>query len=135
MRYLGIDFGLKRVGLALTDPAGTMAFPYRTLVRTTRKQFFEDLLQVIEDEKVQGVVLGLPLDLEGRETETTRQVLNFRNSLARRITLPVFLVNEALSSFEAEQALSRSGMKKKKQKPVLDQVAAVIILESFLASR
>jgi putative Holliday junction resolvase len=62
-------------------------------------------------------------------------VLNFRNSLARRITLPVFLVNEALSSFEAEQALSRSGMKKKKQKPVLDQVAAVIILESFLASR
>jgi putative Holliday junction resolvase len=135
MRYLGIDFGLKRVGLALTDPAGTMAFPYRTLVRTTRKQFFEDLLQVIEDEKVQGVVLGLPLDLEGRETETTRQVLNFKNSLARRITLPVFLVNEALSSFEAEQALSRSGMKKKKQKPVLDQVAAVIILESFLASR
>lgn len=135
MRYLGIDFGLKRVGLALTDNGGTMAFPFRTLVRTTRKQFFEDLLAVIDEEKVEGVVLGLPLDLDGQETETTRQVINFKNSLARRISLPIFLVNEALSSFEAEQALSRAGMKKKKQKPVLDQMAAVIILESFLASR
>lgn len=135
MRYLGIDFGLKRVGLALTDSGGTMAFPFRTLIRTTRKQFFEDLLAVIAEEKVEGVVLGLPLDLEGQETETTRQVINFKNSLARRIDLPVFLVNEALSSFEAEQALSMAGMKKKKQKPVLDQMAAVIILESFLASR
>ena len=135
MRYLGIDFGLKRVGLALTDPAGTMAFPHRTLVRTTRKQFFEDLLGVIETEKVEGVVLGLPLGLDGQETDTTRQVINFKNSLARRTPLPIFMVNEALSSFEAEQALSRVGMKKKKQKPVLDQVAAVIILESFLASQ
>lgn len=90
---------------------------------------------IISEEKVEGVVLGLPLDLEGQETETTRQVINFKNSLARRIDLPVFLVNEALSSFEAEQALSMAGMKKKKQKPVLDQMAAVIILESFLASR
>ncbi len=135
MRYLGIDFGLKRVGLALTDPAGTMAFPYKTLHRTTRRQFFEDLLAVMDQEKVEGVVLGLPLDLEGRETETTRQVINFKNSLARRTDLPIYLVNEALSSFEAEQTLTSTGMKKKKQKPVLDQMAAIIILESFLASR
>jgi len=135
MRYLGIDFGLKRVGLALTDPSGTMAFPYKTLHRTTRRQFFEDLLAVMDQEKVEGVVLGLPLDLEGRETETTRQVINFKNSLARRTDLPIYLVNEALSSFEAEQTLTWTGMKKKKQKPVLDQMAAIIILESFLASR
>ncbi|HKK33802.1 MAG TPA: Holliday junction resolvase RuvX [Desulfomicrobiaceae bacterium] len=135
MRYLGIDFGLKRVGLALTDPSGTMAFPYKTLHRTTRRQFFEDLLAVMDQEKVEGVVLGLPLDLEGRETETTRQVINFKNSLARRTDLPIYLVNEALSSFEAEQTLTSTGMKKKKQKPVLDQMAAIIILESFLASR
>src|SRR6056297_2930037 len=115
MRYLGIDFGLKRVGLALTDPSGTMAFPYKTLHRTTRRQFFEDLLAVMDQEKVEGVVLGLPLDLEGRETETTRQVINFKNSLARRTDLPIYLVNEALSSFEAEQTLTSTGMKRKKQ--------------------
>lgn len=136
MRILGIDFGLKRVGLALTDGLGMMAFPYKTIVRTTRDQLFADLLDIIEKENVNAIVLGLPLSMDGGESLITRQVRNFKDSLARRTDLPIHFMDERLSSMEAEEQLIEAGLtKRKKRKAVLDQQAAVRILESYLTSR
>lgn len=134
MRALGIDFGTKRVGLAISDPTGTLASPYKTIVRTTRDALFDELVEIIHNEGVQAVVVGLPLSLDGDDTLTTRQARNFAESLARRIEQPVHLMDERLSSAEAEHELRAAGMKRRKKKMALDQQAATIILRSWLES-
>lgn len=132
MRVLGVDFGLKRVGLAVTDPEGRMAFPLKTIERTTRKELFAGMLDLIESENISKVVVGLPLDLEGGETLSTRQAVNFAESLARRAGVPVVFADERLTSVEAEERLREAGVSGKKLKKVLDSQAAVLILESYL---
>lgn len=133
MRLLGVDFGLKRVGLAVTDDEGRMAFPLKTLVRTTRDAMFEEILSIIEAERIGTVVVGLPLDLDGSETLTTRQAINFGRSLERRTEAPVVFADERLTSIEAEGLLHEAGISGKKLKKALDSQAAVLILESYLA--
>ncbi len=132
-RVLGIDFGLKRVGLALTDPTGTLASPLRTLERSGREQCFDELREIIEAEGVEHVVVGLPLGLDGQETETTRQARNFAQSLARRIGPDVELFDERLTSAQAEEELKEAGLTcPKKRKQALDSQAAAIILRTWL---
>ena len=130
MKILGIDYGQKRIGLAMAQNA--MAFPFKTLEKSTRDKLFADLVAIIESEGVEAIVLGLPLDMNGEETLTTRQVLNFRDSLARRTELPIHLVNEALTSFDARQRLHEAGVPQRRHKEMLDQMAAVCILETYL---
>jgi putative Holliday junction resolvase len=132
MRHLGIDFGTKQLGLALSDPEGRMAFPLDTLEKTTRQKLFDDLLAVIAEHGVEAVVVGLPLALDGGETLTTRQARNFAESLGRRCGLPVHLHQEALSTEEAREVLRAAGRRNAKQSGALDQQAAVVILSSFL---
>ncbi|SKA73361.1 putative holliday junction resolvase [Paucidesulfovibrio gracilis DSM 16080] len=134
MRALGIDFGLKRVGLAISNPEGTMAFPRSAIVRTTKDKFFKELLDVIDGEGVEHIVVGLPLALDGSDTETTRQARNFAQRLGRRTPLPIELVDERLTSAEAEERLKEAGLCGKKRKARLDSQAAVIILETWLAT-
>jgi putative Holliday junction resolvase len=133
MKILGIDYGQKRIGLAMAQ--GTMAFPFKTLEKSTRDKLFADLLAIIESEGVQAIVLGLPLDMEGAETLTTRQTLNFRDSLARRTNLSIHLVNEALTSFDARERLREAGVPQHRHKEMLDQMAAVCILETYLRNQ
>lgn len=109
-----------------------MAFPRRTLVMRTRVVFFDELLALILEETPDALVVGLPIQLGGEETLTTRQVRNFTKSLARRCALPIYWMEEALSSHEAEQDLREAGRSAAKARPVLDQQAAVRILQSFL---
>lgn len=135
MRCLGIDFGLKRIGLALSDPDGLMAFPFQTLVRSSLSHDLQQLETLIFKEQVKALVVGLPLGLDGQETLTTRQAKNFANKLAARTSLPLHLVNEALTSSQAEEELKAAGLPPEKRKAVLDQQAAVIILRTFLESR
>lgn len=138
MRTLGIDFGTKRVGLAISDPEGRMAFPRPAIARAegaTRDSLFEALLALIEAEGVGEVVVGLPLTMEGGESLTTRQARNFAESLARRVSVPVRLVDERLSSAAAEEQLKEAGLCSRKSRKHLDSQAAVQILETWLASR
>jgi len=133
MRILGIDYGEKRIGLALTDPEAILAYPYATLVKSTRDKLFADLAEVLDKEGVECIVLGLPVDLDGTETLITRQVRNFAASLARRTEIPIHLADERLSTQAAMDDLAVSGMSRKQKKAVVDQQAAVRILESWMA--
>jgi putative Holliday junction resolvase len=138
MRTLGIDFGLKRVGLAISDPEGRMAFARPAIVRDERggrDALFAELVRMVAEERVEAVVVGLPLTLEGEESLTTRQARNFAESLARRVPVPVHLEDERLSSAAAEEQLKEAGLCSRKSKNRLDSQAAVLILESWLASR
>ena len=134
MRILAIDYGQKRIGLALSDRQGHMALPYTTLLKKETSALFQHLQEIIQSEEVQCLVVGLPVGLDGEETLSTRQARNFAQRLGRLTSLPVHLQDETLSSAEAAQRLHQTGMKGKKKKAVLDQMAAVIILESFLQS-
>ena len=132
MKLLALDWGLKRTGIAVTDAGGRMAFPRAVVRMTTREAFFGELLALIEAENPGGIVVGLPLSLEGAETPTTRQVKNFTMRLMRRTALPVWHMPETLSSCAAQSLLAEAGVSARRQKDILDAQAAVLILESFL---
>jgi len=132
VRALGIDFGIKRVGLAVSDRTGTLVSPLKTIERTTRDALFDELVGIIQDEGVEAVIVGLPLALNGEDTLTTRQARNFAASLERRTEVPVHMMDERLTSAEAEMELNDAGLRGKKKKMALDSQAAVIILRSWL---
>ncbi len=133
-KILAFDYGTKRVGVARTDPEGNMAYPLCTLKKESREQFFLSICALIEKEAPAALLVGLPLHQDGAECLATREARNFAQSLTRRVTQPVYLINEVLSSFEAEQDLRECGLSLAKAKTVVDQQAAVRILESFLSA-
>ncbi|OEU69070.1 MAG: Holliday junction resolvase [Desulfovibrio sp. S3730MH75] len=133
MKTIGIDFGTKRIGIAMIDSEGILAYPFKVMIKTTRDAMFAELLEIIEAEKVGEIVIGLPLSLSGEDTLTTRQVRNFATSMGRRTDLPIHLVDERLSSVAAEYELKEAGLWDKKRKKNLDSQAAKIILETWQA--
>jgi putative holliday junction resolvase len=141
VKYFCIDYGLARTGLAVSDPEGIMAFPRKTLELErlgSRKALLAALVEAVLAEGAQAVVLGLPLHKDGAESLTTRQVKNIAARLQRRLhehqpALPLYFMPEFLSSEEAAADLAAAGLAPKQRKAVLDQQAAVRILESFLA--
>ena len=130
IKLLGIDYGQARTGIAITDAGGRMAFPRCVLRKDTRRDFFAKLCALIAEESPQAIVVGLPLPAGGEESLSTRQVRNFVQSLKRRVALPVYYMDEMLSTHEALEQFREAG-----RRPAggeLDQQAAVRILESFL---
>lgn len=128
MKYLAIDFGEKRTGIAASDAGGSMAFARCTIARTTKEAFWNALLTLVAKENAEALVVGMPKTRDGQETLTIRQIRNFIASLRRRTPLPIFIMEETLSSFEAEERLKEA----RKNKTGLDAAAAAGILDSFL---
>ena len=136
MRYAGIDYGLARTGLAVSDPEGRVAFPLATFHLEDfdgRSALLDALAERIRHEGAKAVVMGLPLLMDGSESLTTRQVRNVTARLKRRLDLPVYYMPELLSSEEAAQDLREAGLSREKARAVLDRQAAARILASFLA--
>jgi putative holliday junction resolvase len=135
MRVLGIDFGERRIGLALSDPTGTLASPLPTLKRRVGKRPpLAALLELMTEREVETVVMGLPLTLEGGDSEWTRTVRNVADALSRRAGVPVHLVDERFTSVLAERRVRTSGLprNKRESKERVDAEAAVLILQSWL---
>ncbi|MDO8302155.1 MAG: 6-phosphogluconolactonase [Sedimentisphaerales bacterium] len=130
MRYLAIDYGGKRTGLALCDRDETLASP--VVVIENPAQCIPKILEVVKNEQVETIVLGLPLNMDDSEGPTARAVRTFAKDLAERIDIPIIFHDERLSSFEAEQKFVGAGLTRKKKKKRLDAVAAAAILQSFL---
>ncbi|MBD5538497.1 MAG: Holliday junction resolvase RuvX [Desulfovibrio sp.] len=136
MRYAGIDYGLARTGLAVSDPGGRVAFPlatFRLADYAGRSALLDALAERIREEGAGAVVMGLPLLMDGGESLTTRQVRNVTGRLKRRLELPVYYMPELLSSEEAARDLREAGLSRGKARAVLDRQAAARILASFLA--
>jgi len=138
MKLLGIDFGAKRIGLAVSDSSGTLAFPCKTIYKTTRDKLFAELEATIREQGIEALIIGLPLGpvaADGAEQLALRQVRNFAASLGRRIELPIHLVDERCSTVVAEDELRQAGLSGDALKRVLDQQAAVLILETYIGSQ
>jgi putative holliday junction resolvase len=130
MRYLAIDYGLKRTGLAICDEGEMIASPMAVV--QGRKDLIERVKRIIASEGIGAVVLGLPLNMDGTEGPQARLVQAFGKELGRQIGIPVHLQDERLSSFEAEQRLLEMDLSRAKKKKRLDALAAADILRTFL---
>lgn len=135
MKYLAIDYGQKRVGLAISTSDEKLILPYKTLTYTSRKKLVSDITYIVDTENIQGIVIGLPIGINGEETLITRQVKNLVRDLKKKLDIPIYLVDESYSSYNAEQSLKNRGMSAKKIKKVIDQQAAVDILNTYLSSK
>jgi putative Holliday junction resolvase len=130
---VAVDVGEVRVGVARSDAAGTLALPVRTLRRAPDGSEIGALARIVEEFDAIEVVVGLPLALSGRETEAAARARRYAGEVARRIRVPVRLVDERLTTVSAHQALHGSGRPGRKHRSVVDQVAATMILDQALA--
>jgi len=138
MRALGVDFGEIRIGLAVSDETGTLATPVGTLRRRRGKRPpLKELEEKARSLEVEALVFGLPLELSGEESEWTSEVRTVAGKLAERMGLPVHLVDERMSSVQAERFVRSSGLPKGKreEKDRVDAAAAAVILQHWLDSR
>jgi putative Holliday junction resolvase len=134
-RILAVDYGLRRIGIALSDPTGTIARPLTTLLRRPGKRPpVQAILDLCGEHGVTAVVVGLPLTLAGDDSEWTREVREFAARLEARSRLPVALVDERLSSVAAERAVRDIGLRKqaRQQRERVDASAAALILQAYL---
>jgi putative holliday junction resolvase len=138
MRVLGIDFGERRIGLALSDPTGTLASPLPTLKRRVGKRPpLAALLELMQEREVEMVVMGLPLTLQGEDSDWTQTVRDVGDALSRRAGVPVHFLDERFTSVAAERRVRTSGLprRKRESKERVDAEAAVLILQSWLDRR
>lgn len=132
MRILGLDIGSKRIGIAISDAEGGIAFPSGKIDRKGRERDLEALRALIEERGVERVVVGLPKHMDGREGVEARAARDFAADLARVTGLPVDTLDERLTTVEAERVLQATGRRGKKKRDVVDSVAASIILGTYL---
>lgn len=135
-RRLGIDVGSVRIGVAGSDPDGILATPVETVRREASNKHLRRLVQLVADLEVVEVVVGLPRTLADRIGPAARDAIEVADQLAQRIApTPVRLADERLSTVSATRSLREAGIKAKGQRAVIDQAAAVAILQSWLDQR
>lgn len=137
MRHLAIDYGTRRVGLALSDEGGRFATPVAVIEVSASEQALDPIARLVANEHVAVVVVGLPLNMDGTEGPAARAVRGWADALAARTSRPVVFVDERLSSFDAEQTLrsrKQAGerMTRRVKKQRLDALAAAQLLQAYL---
>lgn len=137
VRAIGLDLGERRIGVALSDSAGTLATPYEVVTRSgDRTRDLARLAELVAEADAEVVVVGLPLSLDGSRGPAAQRVEVEVDELRARLGVPVELHDERLSTVEAERRLRTAGVKGRQRRHVVDQVAATVILQSWLdASR
>ena len=132
-RLLGLDLGTKTIGLALSDASRTIATPHETIRRTKFRADAERLTSLIAVQEVGGVVLGLPLNMDGSEGPRCQSTRDFAGNFVACIDLPIAFWDERLSTAAAERLLvSDADLSRRRRAQVIDKVAAALILQSFL---
>ncbi len=133
MRYLAIDYGLKRTGLAVCDKDERICSPLKVLA--TDSSLIRNIVDIAQANAVEGLVVGLPFNMDGTEGEMAKAVRSFAGQLSKATPLPVHFHDERLTSHKAHDLLAPADFTRKRKKQRLDAVAAAALLESFLDSR
>ena len=131
-RILGIDYGNRRIGLAISDPLNIFAKPFHTIDKNIKPKFLNEIYEVIENMNIEKVVVGLPLNMKGIDSEQTKIVRKFVQILKKKINIPIVFQDERLSSKSAKEYLIMQNISPSKNKKSVDSVAASIILQEFL---
>ncbi len=131
-RILGIDYGTKRVGAALSDPGRSIAFPVEVYALRGARHDAGHYRELVEENDVERIVIGLPLHTSGREGQSAALARTFGDWLTEVTGRPVIYHDERYSTVEAEQRLIDAGLKREKRKALRDQLAAQIMLQGYL---
>lgn len=135
MKKIGLDLGKARVGIAMSDILGILASPYKTLQSKGLERDVEYIASLSKEYQADVIVIGLPLNMDGSESEMTLYAKNFAECLKEKVSAKIVLQDERLTSVEAEEYLNETNTRGKKRKQVLDQVAACIILQTYLDAK
>ena len=135
MRILGLDYGSETVGVAVNDGLGLTVQPVETIVRKEENKLRRTCARIeelVREYGISEIVLGLPLNMDGSEGKRAEKTRAFGDMLARRTGLPVVYQDERLTTVEADEILTDSGIRRQDRKTYIDQIAAVLILEEYL---
>lgn len=131
MKHLAMDLGTKRLGLAIST-SGVLTTPYKLISFKTYEEARDEVIKIIEKEKITCLVLGLPKNMDNSMGFASERSLNFKKLLEEKCSLPVNLVDERLSTVEAESILIENNYSRAKRKNVIDELSACIILDTYL---
>jgi len=134
MKILGIDYGQKRIGLALSDPSNMVARSLKVLKRNGTRKLLGEIKAVIDQNKIERIVIGLPKNMNGSLGEKGNEVLAFVKVLEKVVKMPIVTWDERLTTVSAEKVLRQAELSRKKRKDILDKLSACIILQNYLDS-
>ncbi len=133
-KVLGLDWGTKRIGIAISDRAGKVALGRPSRKRKDLESDLDYLEKLVKAEEVREVVIGMPLHMNGDVGESAEKVREFKRNLEERLSVPVDTVDERLTSSEAERVMVESDLRREERKEKRDRVAATLILQRYLDS-
>lgn len=134
-RVMALDLGEKRIGVALSDETRTIARSHAVLPRTSRLADFEKIIQILDENRVTLLIVGLPVPLDGVEDAMTAWVRDYTADLSSRITIPVEFWDESFTTTQAQASMRARGKKAKQQRQWVDAVAAAFILQDYLDAK
>lgn len=133
MRAMGIDLGTKRIGIAISDRSGIIASPHSVIQRSkSRRTDHERIRQLVDDEEVEIVVVGLPLTMDGRRASAARAATDEARVLATVLSVPVELFDERMTTVAADRALREAEIGASERRKFVDKVAAAVLLQAWL---
>lgn len=132
MKIIGLDIGTVRIGIATSDILEIMASAYDVYRRKSLEQDVLYISKLVTDLNAGGVVIGLPLKMDGTEGASVNMAREFGDALSKHLSVPISYQDERLSTVSAERILIESGMRREKRKDKIDSVAATIILQTYL---
>ncbi|HNW60650.1 MAG TPA: Holliday junction resolvase RuvX [bacterium] len=131
-RLLGIDYGEKRIGVAVSDPLQTIASPLVTLFRRGPSLPIDEIITLVQEQAAVALIVGLPLHMDGRPGEKAEAALAYARSLAAAATVPVFTLDERWTTTSAHKSLIERGRHPSKERDRVDQIAAAFLVQAFL---
>lgn len=132
MRKLGLDIGSKRIGISVSDTTNTIASPLKSINRSKIDEEAKQINDLADEYEVEEVIVGLPIDLKGREGIAAQNIKTYVQEISKLISKPLIFIDERFTTKIAENMLTVAGLKKDKRKKVVDEIAATIILQSYL---
>jgi putative Holliday junction resolvase len=135
VRVLAIDPGTVRLGLALSDPSGTIAFPLKVMRRTTLERDLAEITGIVRDQGVEQILVGLPRRLDGTLDAAADAAKVFAAAIEQATGMPITLWDERLTTVAAERHLVATGMRRERRRATVDQVAAALLLQNYLDSQ
>ena len=132
---MGIDYGDKRIGVALSDLLCIISSPYEVFINKGEEESLKHLDKIIKENDVDEIAMGLPLNMDGSEGERARLHREFGQKLSDFSSVTVHFVDERLTSAEAEEILISSGVRREKRKELIDKLSAQIILQTFIDNK
>jgi len=131
-RYLGVDLGEKRVGLAVSDPTLTIAQPLKTILFTKFKTLISDLEEIINNYSISKIIVGLPITMKGTYSQKTHDTVALVEKMQNALSIPIEMFDERLTTVQAHQTIRQMGKKPSQERDKVDQLAAVHLLQNYL---